>query len=183
MPRVEFEQLPDHARVWLFASDRPLTGDEARTLLSEVDGFLATWKAHGAPLRSAREWRDDRFLAIGVDPSAEQASGCSIDGLFRGLRALETTLGTTLVAGGRIFYRDSNGTPQVAQRRAVAELAATGQISDETTVFDTALTEARSYRERFETPARDTWVATLLERQASQRSSRSATKSSSERNG
>jgi hypothetical protein len=183
MPRVEFNQLPDDARVWVFASDRPLTSDETRTLLSEVDDFLAAWKAHGAPLRSAREWREDRFLVIGVDPTAEQASGCSIDGLFRGLRALEGALGTTLVGGGRVFYRDSRGAAQVAPRREVPALAAASVLSRDTPIFDTALTDAGAYRERFETPARDSWVATLFERQPSQPSSRSATKSSSPRNG
>lgn len=183
MPRVEFSQLPDNARVWIFASDRPLRGDEARTLLNEVDGFLSQWKAHGAPLRSAREWRDDQFLVIGVDPTAEQASGCSIDGLFRGLRSLEHALSTTLVAGGRVFYRDANGSPRVAQRGDVAELHSRGVIADDTPVFDTAITDAKAFRERFERRARDTWVAALLDPQASQPSSRSATKSSSVRNG
>jgi hypothetical protein len=183
MPTVEFKQLPDDARVWVFASDRSLSSDETRILLSEVDAFLTGWKAHGAPLRSAREWREDRFLVIGVDPTAEQASGCSIDGLFRGLRALESALGTTLVGGGRVFYRDPLGAPQVASRREVGELAAAGAITDATRVFDTSITNVGAYRARFEAPARDTWVSTLLERQASQPSSRSATKSSSVRNG
>jgi hypothetical protein len=89
MPVVDFEDLPAESRVWVFASDKPLTGGDATKLLATVDGFLAQWKAHGAPLRSAREWRDDHFLTIGVDPTEEQASGCSIDGLFRGLRDLE----------------------------------------------------------------------------------------------
>src|SRR5690348_11723546 len=120
MPAVDFSALPPASRVWIFASDRPLTGGDADRLLAEVDRFLAQWKAHGAPLRSAREWRDDRFLAIGVDPTAEQASGCSIDGLFRGLRELEQTLNTQLVGGGRVFYRDAAGRAQTASRKDVS---------------------------------------------------------------
>ena len=38
-----------------------------------------------------------------------RASGCSIDGLFRTLQTLERALGTRLVAGGRVFYRDARG--------------------------------------------------------------------------
>jgi hypothetical protein len=177
MPVVAFNQLPADARVWIFASDRPLRSDDAKTLLDEVDGFLAQWKAHGAPLRAGREWRDDRFLVIGVDPTAEQASGCSIDGLFRGLQALERSLATRLVGGGRVFYRDSAGTTGVASRADAPRV-----ISGDTAVFDTALTDAASYRSRFERPARDTWVAALLT-QSSQPSSRSATNSSSVRKG
>lgn len=184
MPAVKFDQLPDQSRVWVFASDRPLEGDDAGVLLEEVDRFLARWQAHGAPLRSARDWRENRFLAIGVDPAADQASGCSIDGLFRGLQALERSLATGLVAGGRIFYKDAHGRPQLALRREIPALFEKGVITEDTAVFDTTVTDARAWRQRFVQPARDTWVASLLApAQASQASSRSATKSSSARKG
>jgi hypothetical protein len=182
MPRVEFNQLPPNARVWVFASDRSLAGNDATRLLDEVDAFLDEWKAHGVPLRSAREWRDDRFLVIGVDPTEEQASGCSIDGLFRGLRSLEQALSTGLVAGGRLFYRDSAGI-QVAKRSDVRLLAERGALSADSTVYDTSLTDVTSYREKFTRPARESWVASLIPVQASQVSSRSATNASSARNG
>jgi hypothetical protein len=162
MPAVEFETLPAEARVWVFASDRPLSGKDADLLLGEVDRFLAQWKAHGHPLRCAREWRDDRFLAIGVDPTAEQASGCSIDGLFRGLQTLERVLNTRLVAGGRVFYRDSVGAPQLVARPEIASLAAKGTLTSNTPVFDMSITAAGDYRARFESPASATWVAALL---------------------
>jgi hypothetical protein len=183
MPVVDFATLPSDARVWVFASDRALFGEDAETLLASVDGFLKQWKAHGAPLLSAREWRDDRFLAIGVDPTAEQASGCSIDGLFRGLQTLEGALATTLVGGGRVFYRDEAGSPQVATRKDVPALFERRVITDDTIVFDTTLTTAKAYRERFEQPARETWIASLRTSQASQPSSRSATNASSARKG
>ena len=183
MPAVDFRSLPSDARVWVFASDRALTGADAQRLLSAVDGFLDQWKAHGAPLRSAREWRDDHFLVIGVDPTAEQASGCSIDGLFRGLRELEAALDTVLVAGGRVFYRDASGATQVAQRKDVAALHARGVLTSDTPVFDTSVTDARVYRERFEQPAGGSWVASLMTPHASQASNRSATNASSARKG
>lgn len=183
MPAVSFSSLPADARVWVFASDRPLRGDESAMLLREVDGFLAQWKAHGAPLRCAREWTHDRFLAIGVDPTAEQASGCSIDGMFRGLQALERALNTRIVAGGRVFYRDVAGAPQTTPRAEIAALAERGVFTPDTRVFDTSVTSAADWRDRFERPARETWLASLLPGQASQPSSRSATKASSDRKG
>jgi len=185
MPAVRFDELPDQARAWVFASDRPLRPVEATQLLADVDEFLAQWKAHGAPLRCARDWRDARFLAIGVDPTVEQASGCSIDGMFRVLQALERALDTPLVAGGRVFYRDRAGETHQAPRKDIAALAAAGELTPETRVFDTSITNAAAWRARFEIPARESWVGALLApapAQASHASSRSATKSSSARN-
>jgi hypothetical protein len=162
MPIVPFESLPDASRVWVFGSDRALAGADADRLLAEVDRFLAQWKAHGVPLACARDWRDEHLLTIGVDSTQENASGCSIDGLFRVLQAVERPLGARLVGGGRVFYRDDEGVVQCVGRDRLPELADTGVISDDTAVFDTGLTTAGTWRARFEAPARESWIGQLL---------------------
>ena len=162
MPIVPFESLPDESRVWVFGSDRALTGDDRDRLLGEVDRFLGQWKAHGAPLTCARDWRDEHLLTIGVDSTQENASGCSIDGLFRVLQGIERPLATRLVGGGRIFYRSADGTVHAAERGRLPQLAASGAITADTTVFDTGLTTAGDWREHFETRAHESWVGKLL---------------------
>src|SRR5947207_9383899 len=155
MPIVPFNSLPDSARVWVFASDQELSGAAADTLLAAVDQFLSQWRAHGMPLSCAREWREDRFLAIGVDVEAEHASGCSIDGLFRTLQQLERTIGSRLVGGGRVFYRTRAGI-ETATRDEFAERVREGAVARETPVFDTSLTGAGDWRQKFERPAGQT---------------------------
>lgn len=162
MPLVKFSSLPADARVWVFACDRTLTQDEARPLLEQVDAYLAQWKAHGAPLRCAGTWLHDRFLAIGIDPTVEQASGCSIDDLFRRLRDIGDALGTRIVGGGRVFYRDAQGQVQSASRAEFSALAARGDVTGDTMVFDTSLIRADDWRDRFERRAADAWTAELL---------------------
>jgi len=164
MPRVPFAQLPDDARVWVFASASELDRPAASRLLDAVDDFLSAWNAHGSPLVCARDWRADRFLAVGVDQSTAGASGCSIDGLFRTLARLEPELGTKLLGGARVFYRDPAGQVQVTTRAAFGDLAKAGIVSAETPVFDTSLTSAEAWREAFERPARQSWHAELLTR-------------------
>src|SRR5689334_24681020 len=158
MPIVAFTSLPDSARVWVFASDRELTGAAADTLLAAVDQFLSQWKAHGMPLRCAREWRDDRFLAIGVDVDAEHASGCSIDGLFRTLQQMEREIGSRLVGGGRVFYRVGSEI-RAATRDEFIDRIKRGEVRGETSVFDIGLTGAKAWRTRFEQPAGSGWTA------------------------
>src|ERR687889_2861347 len=103
MPRVFFGSLPDDARVWVFGAANEIPASKSEPLLAAVDAFLDQWNAHGAPLTCSREWRDDRFLAVGVDQSSAGASGCSIDGMFRTLARLESELGTTMLGGGRVY--------------------------------------------------------------------------------
>ncbi|HEY4132925.1 MAG TPA: hypothetical protein VGM50_20085 [Gemmatimonadaceae bacterium] len=159
MPIVPFDQLPDSARLWIFASDREVSGAQADTLLAAVDDFLSGWRAHGVPLQAAREWRENRFLAIGVDVTAENASGCSIDGLFRILQALQREIGAQLVGGGRVFYRSRGGAVETTTRDDFSARAKRGEITMATPVFDTGLTDAAAWRTRFEAPAGVAWTA------------------------
>src|SRR5437867_870482 len=93
MPLVRMEDLPDNSRTWVFGADRDVEESSAKLLLREVDRFLSDWHAHGAPLTVARDWKYKRFLTVAVDRSTAGASGCSIDGLYRSLKALEPELG------------------------------------------------------------------------------------------
>jgi hypothetical protein len=162
MPRVPFESLPDSARVWVFASDRPLTDARAERLLMEVEGYLHQWQAHGRPLRSGADWRENRFLTVAVDQTEAHASGCSIDGLHRTLRTLEPVLGTELLNHGHVFYRAATGEVAVAARDEFAALAAAGAVHDRTPVFDTTVTTLGDWRARFETELKKSWHKRLL---------------------
>ena len=146
----------------MFGADRTLTEQQSQDLLAEVDRFLPTWTAHGSPLTVGRDLRYGRFLTVAVDQSTAGASGCSIDGLFRTLKAIEPKLGASLVTSGLVFFRDENGAVQSVDREKFAELGANGKIRSETTAFDPTVTSLREWRARFELPLRDSWHAKLI---------------------
>jgi hypothetical protein len=163
MPLVPFETLPDSSRVWVFGSDRPIAEEGTKTLMKEVEAFLTEWKAHGEPLTVGYEWRFGRLLVVAVDQRTAGASGCSIDGLFRVLQGLAPKIGASLVGGGRVYYRDSNGEVQSVERHELKALAASGAIRDESVIFDTSLTDLGSLRSGFEKAARKSWAGKLLQ--------------------
>jgi hypothetical protein len=157
MPRVHFDKMPEHARLWIFAADRTLNDAERDLLLQRVDAFLDEWKAHGAPLTAARDWRHDRFLFVGVDEAAAGVSGCSIDALVRDMRALEQELHMTLVDNAPVMYRDGDAIRRVP-RHEFAELAAGGSVGRDTVVFNNALTAVGQVRAgEWEVPAGRSW--------------------------
>lgn len=159
MPLVTFDQLPDNARLWIYAADRRLDPAEGAELLGALDGFLAEWKAHGEPLTVGRDWRYDQFLFVAVDESAAGASGCSIDALVHTLGQLEQRLGITLLDHGPVLFRYGNRIERLP-RPEFAELARRGGISADTVVFNNTLTRVGDVGAgRWETPARDSWHA------------------------
>lgn len=157
MPRIDFDALPEHGRVWVFPASRRLGPEEETALLAEVDAFLDGWAAHGDPLRSGRKLVEGHFLLVGVDEDASRPSGCSIDALVNRLEALATGLGIRLVEHAPVWYRDGEDV-RVVSREAFRELAAAGAVSSGTRVFDTTLKRLDELRSRgLERPAAESW--------------------------
>jgi hypothetical protein len=157
MPRIEFTQLPDHGRAWVFPATRPLDRAEQSRLIDEVDAFLDGWAAHGRALRSGRELLEASFLVVGVDEDAARPSGCSIDALVNRLEALGASLGVSLVDHAPVWFRDAGEIRSVA-RPEFRALAREGIVGPETSVFDTSLTRIADVRGGgLERPARLSW--------------------------
>jgi len=157
MPRVSFDELPANGRLWVFPADRELGGAEEEGLLAAVDDFLAGWAAHGAPLRSARELREGRFLLVGVDVDAESPSGCSIDALVNRLRHWGIEHEVRLIDHAPVWYRHA-GSIRAVSRSAFRAAAESGDVAPSTLVFDTSLTRVEQARSgALERPAAETW--------------------------
>ena len=159
MPRVDFDQLPDDARIWIFPAERPLSESEQAQLLAVVDRFIDQWGAHAVPLTAGREMRYDRFLFVAVDQRQAGPSGCSIDALFRQTHALEQQMGVELADHAPVLFR-RGPTIERVPRHEFAELAAAGTVDLETTVFDNTVTSVGEVRAgRWETPLANAWHA------------------------
>lgn len=162
MPLAPFDSLPDDSRCWVFAARAPIDEVDEPRLMTAVDRYLKQWKAHGAPLVCGRIFRDEHFLVVAVDERASDASGCSIDGLFRTLQGIEEGIGTSMVGGGNVYFRDAGGLVHCLPLPEFELMARAGDVDGETMVFDTTVTTLEAYRARFEVPARDSWHRQLL---------------------
>lgn len=157
MPQVEFDQLPEDARVWIFTAERLMSQREQDRLLKEVDSFIDKWRAHDAPLTAGRELRYDRFLFVAVDQQQLDPSGCSIDALVRQMKVLEQEIGMELVNHAPVVFRQDNEIRRVP-RNKFAELAASGEVGLDTTVFNNTLTRLGDVRAgRWETRVAKSW--------------------------
>lgn len=157
MPRIELQTLSDEARIWIFGISPALDDRKRSTLLARIDPFLESWTVHGQPIRCGREIRDNRFLIIAVEKSAE-TSGCSIDRLFGTMKQLEADLGVSILDADRIFFRHGDGRIDTMTRMEFRE-----KSDPHTVVFDTTaatLGEVRSGR--WERPAAAGWHRELF---------------------
>jgi hypothetical protein len=170
LPEIQFDRMPADARVWVFGASEPIRGAAAERLLATVRDFVTGWLAHGHPVVGASDWRHDHFLLIAADEKATGVSGCSIDSLFRTLKGIEQSLGTTLLDSGRIWFRDSEGSVRSVERSKFRTLVDAGEIDDETMVFDNTVASAGAVRAgEWEKRFAESWHAKAFRRLPAQR--------------
>lgn len=85
---IPFNQLPTHARIWIYQSDRALTDSEVDALKPVLTQFVTEWTSHGQTLQASAEIFHNRFLVIANDEDVNSPSGCSIDASVRFVKQL-----------------------------------------------------------------------------------------------
>ena len=64
---VNFETLPETARVWIYQCNRSFSDSELGEISEKLTVFLQGWTAHGADLQSGFEIKYKRFIVIALN--------------------------------------------------------------------------------------------------------------------
>ncbi len=159
MGLINFQDLPDHARLWIFAAERSFTEKELSFIKSQMDQFVQQWVAHKQELKAGWELRYDRFILVGVDESLTPVSGCSIDNLIHNLKRLQEQLDTQIVnTHDRVYFRDVSNHIQCVERPKFKELVEIGSVTADTVVFNNTIQTVRELRQGlWEIPMSKSW--------------------------
>lgn len=158
---TNFASLSKDARVWIFQSSKPLTGEIRTEFSSTLIAFLKDWAAHGNQLFAAFEIRYDRFVIIGVDEAIAQATGCSIDKLMRTVQALDEQFELDLLERMKVAYRDGEDIVEV-DVNTFTQMLADGRATGDTPVFNNVLQSVGELDSQWETTVKDSWHRNLM---------------------
>ena len=162
---TSIQSLPDSSKIWIFAADRKLSSAETSELLSTLDKYLAGWKAHGAPVQASKELRYNQFVIIAANPDVTAPSGCSIDDMTRAMKALGEKFKIDFFGALKVFYRDDfDDEIKVTDRATFKSKSRSGEIDEETIVFDNSLTSLADFRAgKWDLPAEESWHSSMLQ--------------------
>jgi hypothetical protein len=155
-----FENMPDHARVWIYVSDRELSQEEAAHAREETRRFVQQWSAHGSSLLAAGDLIHQRFLILAVDESQAGASGCSIDSSVHFVQKLGTELGVDFFNRMLAQYETDGRIAQVRLNELWAMRKA-GVVTDQTIVYNNLVKDLGEWRKQWRSPFSDSWHATM----------------------
>ncbi len=153
---VDFKDLPNSARIWVYQANRPFTEGELEEMQNFLKAFIEQWTAHGKTLRAGFEIRYRRFIILGLDQGHAAASGCSIDASVHFIQSLEKRYQVDLLdkmnvsfkQGEYVTHKSLTDFKKMAKERA---------ISENTIVFNNLVNNKQEYLEFWEVPASESW--------------------------
>ena len=72
--RVDFKNMPDNSRIWIYQSDRDLNESEISIIDDKTTSFLDSWQAHGKDLECSYSIINKRFIIIAVNENINPIS-------------------------------------------------------------------------------------------------------------
>jgi len=140
---LPFDQLPDHARIWVYVSPRRFTPSEQEWIQSGLKDFCASWATHGKMMPTSFTILEEQLLVLAVDESQLGASGCSIDSSVRVLKEFEQKFQINLVDQGKLTLRDPSGQVRVLPALGIKSRIQGGEIAlDQEVMLPTIQTKA-----------------------------------------
>jgi len=154
-------QFSENSRVWIYQSDKELTGVQVLQLQVQLDNFTTGWTAHNSQLKAKAEIRYNRFIILIVDESQAGASGCSIDKSVNFMKSIEQQYGINLFDRFNLAYRSGDKILSVS-RNAFEDLLKNGSITSETIVFNNLAQNVAELQTKWEVPFKDSWHVRLF---------------------
>ena len=158
---IQFDQLSDSSKIWIYQSNRPFTETEKVAIVEKGKQFIDQWTAHGKDLKSSLKIVYDQFLILGVDENLNQATGCSIDASVNFFRSISAQLGVDLFDRTQIAFI-FKGKLQIESLSNFKSKVKSGELSDDIEVFNNAITCKGELSKAWLTPLSKSWAARFI---------------------
>ena len=153
---VNFKELPDSSRVWIYQCNRSLSDVEYNEIFQKISEFITSWTANGKDLNAGFEIKYKRFIIIGMDQNLQTATGCSIDASVHFIQTLEKEYSVNLMDKMNVSYKQGDF---VAYKplKDFKTMAKNRAVSKKTIVFNNLVQNKAEYLEHWEVPAEESW--------------------------
>ncbi len=148
--------LPDTSRVWIYQSTRKFTAGEASTIRQRIKEFVTQWTSHKNGVTGDGDLLYDLFIVLMADESQTGVSGCSVDSSVHFVQSLAHEYKTNFFDRWNIAYKKGEEVFP-CQKNEFEKLVDTGEITDETIIFNNLLNTKTDFENKWQLPYHQSW--------------------------
>lgn len=130
-----FSQLPSHARIWVYGSNRKFTSDESLAIQEKLNGFTASWTSHDMPMKAESIVLYNQVVVIALDEQVNSISGCGIDKSVQVMKDLGTAFQANFFDRMLVYVRTENDL-KAYTKAALQEAINLGEVDEDSLVLN-----------------------------------------------
>jgi len=158
---VEFDNLPDTSRIWIYQSNKTFTNEETTKIKTLINNFIQNWNNHGEGLKASCIIKYNQFIVLAVDENHKSASGCSIDSSVHIIKKIEQEFQVNLFDRMQTAFKD-NATINTVSIADFQKYAKENKITANTIVFNNMIKTKAEFKSNWEVTADNSWHARFL---------------------
>jgi hypothetical protein len=151
-----FNNLPAHARVWIYQSDKRIDDTLAAEINAEVKAFTQTWTAHSKKVIADGAVLFNYFIVLAADEQQVQVSGCSIDSSVKFIQQLQEKHNLHFFDRLYTTYYNNNEV-NGANKDTLQQQLDADTITADTLVFNNLIQTVEQLQTKWLIPLKDSW--------------------------
>ena len=159
--RVDFKNMPDDSRIWIYQSNRDLIESEISIIDDKTTFFLDSWQAHGKDLECSYSIFHKRFIIIAVNENINPIGGCSIDYSLQLINDISDSIQVDLLNRLIVNFKIDNKISSVSLNDLKTKIKE-GTLSSETIIFNTTVNTKGELSNNFEIDIGSSWLSKFL---------------------
>src|SRR6478609_2771030 len=154
---VPFDQMPDHARLWVYVSSRNFSPEEELYVGESLRQFVNGWETHGQAMSGSFSIFKNRVILLAADEKRLAASGCSIDKQVHLIKSIERELNVDLLDKLWVYVQSTEGLAS-HKLSSLKDLIEQGLIKHNSLILNNLCPTVGEWKGNSFVPASETWT-------------------------
>lgn len=153
---VNFDDLPDNSKIWIYQSNRKFYAQELDAIIEKTETFLNQWTNNDESIEASYQIKYDRFIIISADTSRLTLTVDAIDQSVAFIFELQSTYDIELLDKLNVCFKQGEHV-QYKDLKTFQKLVKNKSVSSKTIVFNNLINTKEELENNWEIPITDSW--------------------------
>ncbi|QOD62462.1 ABC transporter ATPase [Polaribacter haliotis] len=158
---VEFDSIPEDAKVWIYPSSRKFYANEIDEVTKKVKKFVETWKTENEDFKASYKILYNRFIVLSADDITTTLTNKDIDTSVTFIIELQEIYNVELLDKMNVCFKQGEFV-QYKELKDFKKLLKNKAVTAKTIVFDNLITTKQEFENHWEVAIEDSWYSRFL---------------------
>tara|TARA_B110000967_G_scaffold192138_1_gene218481 strand:+ start:319 stop:804 length:486 start_codon:yes stop_codon:yes gene_type:complete len=158
---VDFEEIPEDAKVWVYPSSRKFYPNEIEALEEKVKTFVESWKSDDATFKASFKFLYNRFIILTADDIATELSNADIDASVSFILTLQETYEVALLDRMNVCFKQGEHV-QYKDLKDFKKLLKNKALTGKSIIFDNLVNTKQDFDNYWEITIEESWYNRFL---------------------